>query len=425
MRVVVINTGTELLLGNVVNTHLAFLGQELFPLGLRISRQVTVPDGEAIRTALTESFVDGDIVILTGGLGPTTDDVTREITADLLGLELRHNAEVMAAITERAAVRGFRLTDRIPRQAEVPGGATVLANSHGTAPGLYLPPIATASGKSPHLFLLPGPPRELRPMFREKVLPLLRKIAPTTSGQGYKSYRLAGLGESLVEEAVGAKLLAMPGLEVGYCARPGEVDLRLIGPQSVLEAADSLITEKLGSAIFATDDSRLEEVVVAFLTKREETLALAESCTGGELSNRITNVSGASAVFLAGYVTYANAAKSDLLSVEASLIAEHGAVSEAVARAMAEGARRRAGSTHALATTGIAGPTGGSAEKPVGTVFLALASADSITKVKRLRFVAERETFKHLATQAALEMLRQRLRMKERLRRRSSDAGGA
>ena len=413
MNVVVINTGTEILLGDVLNTHLGFIAKEIFPLGLRVGRQVTVPDGEAIRSALKEAFTEAEIVMVTGGLGPTTDDITREITADLLGLKLRHDAAIMASITERAAVRGFRLTDRIPRQAEIPVGATVLANDHGTAPGLYLPPTSTAAVKSPHLFLLPGPPRELRPMFREKVLPLLREIAPTGASVKCRTYRLAGMGESLVEEAVGAQLLAISGLEIGYCARPGEVDLRLIGSESGLNAADALITKKLGAAIFATDDSALEEVVVSLLTTRGETLAVAESCTGGSLANRITNVAGASAVFLAGYVSYANEAKTDLLGIGGSLIAEHGAVSEPVVRAMAEGARRRSGSTHALATTGIAGPAGGSDEKPVGTVFLALASANFTTEVKRFRFVAERETFKHLATQTALEMLRQRLRMKE------------
>ncbi len=409
MNVVVINTGTELLLGDVLNTHLVFIAQEILPLGLRVRRQVTVPDGEAIRRTLEESFDDGDIVVVTGGLGPTTDDITREVTAELLGLELHHDAEVMAAITARAAARGFRLTDRIPRQANVPAGATVLPNDHGTAPGLYLPPNLNISIASPHLFLLPGPPRELRPMFRESVLPILRLIAPPDARTHRRNYRIAGLGESLVEEAVGAELLAMPDLEVGYCAGAGAVDLRIIGPEGALSAADSLIMQKLGSAIYATADLSLEEVVVGLLAKRSETLATAESCTGGLLASRITDVPGASAVFRSGYVTYANEAKTDLLGVNETALVEHGAVSGAVARMMAEGARRRTNSSHAIATTGIAGPGGGTDSKPLGTVFIALASADCATEVERFRFLTERETFKRLATQSALEMLRQRL----------------
>jgi len=225
MRVVVINTGTELLLGDVLNTHLRFIAREIFPLGLRIERQVTVPDGEAIRNAIAESLGAAEIVFITGGLGPTTDDITREITADLFGLKLEHDPAILSAIQERAARRGFRLTDRVARQADVPAGATVLPNEHGSAPGLYLPADETAS--RPHLFLLPGPPRELHPMFRGFVLPLLRKIAPPNLGKDCRMFRIAGMGESLVEEAVGAQLLELPRIELGYCARPGEMDLHL------------------------------------------------------------------------------------------------------------------------------------------------------------------------------------------------------
>ena len=409
MNVVVINTGTELLLGDVLNRHLVFIAAEILPLGLRVARQVTVPDGDPIRIALLEAFVEAEIVFVTGGLGPTTDDVTREITAELLGLELREDPEVMAAIRARAAARGLRLTDRIPRQADVPVGAVVLPNAHGTAPGLYFAPQAFHAGRSPHLFLLPGPPRELQPMFRESVLPILRGIIPDGAALGRKIYRFAGTGESLVEEALGAQLLAIPGLEVGYCARPGEVDLRLIGAETSLAAAALLIQERLGSEIFAEDDSKLEEIVVRLLVARSETLAVAESCTGGALADRLTDVPGVSAIFLAGYVTYADATKSDLLGVDPALIAQHGAVSRPVALAMAEGARRRAGSDYALATTGIAGPGGGTEAKPVGTVFIALSSANGATVSRRFRFPTDRVTFKRLTTQTALELLRKNL----------------
>jgi nicotinamide-nucleotide amidase len=404
---IVINTGTELLLGDVLNSHLSFIARQILGLGLRIDRQVTVPDGEAIREAIEESR-GAEIVFITGGLGPTTDDVTREITAQLFGLKLEHDPAILLAIQERAARRGFRLTDRVARQADVPEGATVLPNEHGSAPGLYLP--ADGAKKRPHLFLLPGPPRELHPMFRDTVLPILRGIVPGAAAMDRRMFRIAGMGESLVEEAVGAELLALPGLELGYCARPGEMDLRLIGSAAVLDQAERIVTAKLGAAIVSTDGSTLEEVVVKLLTARKQTLAIAESCTGGYLAHRITNVAGASAVFLAGSVTYSNEAKAAMLGVDPALIEKHGAVSKQVAQAMAEGARARANSDFALATTGIAGPGGGTEEKPVGAVFIALAAKDRPVSVQKRFFPDDRPTFKELTTQAALEMLRQRLR---------------
>lgn len=406
MRTIVINTGTELLLGDVLNSHLSFIAREIFPLGLRIDRQLAVPDGPAIRAALAESSEQADIIFLTGGLGPTTDDITREITAEFLGLELQHDAAVMAAIASRAASRGFRLTDRTSRQAEVPRGATVLPNENGSAPGLYLAAKAAPAKRSPHLFLLPGPPRELQPMFRSSVLPILREIAPPESATDRRTYRIAGMGESLVEEAIGERLLEITGIELGYCARPGEVDLRIIGERSALDQAEAIINAALGASIFSSDGKSLEEVVVKLLSDRKQTLAVAESCTGGFLAHRITNVPGASAVFLMGYVTYANEAKEGILGVDPRLISAHGAVSESVAQAMAEGARRQANATFALATTGIAGPGGGTDEKPVGTVFVALAAEGAATQVSGFRFPDDRPTFKELTTQAALEMLR-------------------
>jgi len=406
---IVINTGTELLLGDVLNTHLNFIAREIFPLGLRVDRQIAVPDGLPIRDALAESLEQADIVFVTGGLGPTTDDLTREITAELLGLKLRHDPTVMEAITQRAARRGFRLTDRISRQADVPEGATVLPNEHGSAPGLYLAAEAGPERKRPHIFLLPCPPRELHPMFKVSVRPILSEITPRQTATGRRMYRVAGMGESLVEEAIGTQLLEVQGLELGYCARPGEVDLRVIGDSLALEQAEKIITERLGAAVFSSDGKNLEEAVVQLLTERRQTLAVAESCTGGFLAHRITNVPGASAVFLAAYVTYSNEAKTAMLGVDPRLIAEHGAVSEGVAKSMAEGARRQANASFALATTGIAGPSGGTREKPVGTVFIALASQDVATEVKLLYFPDDRPTFKELTTQAALDMLRRRL----------------
>jgi nicotinamide-nucleotide amidase len=403
----VINTGTEILLGDVLNTHLTFIAREIFPLGLRVERQISVPDGTAIRDALQENFHRAEIVFVTGGLGPTTDDITREITAELLGLDLLADPELEHTITQRLRTRGIRLTNRILRQAQVPRGAEVLSNENGSAPGLYL--AANLNGSiAPHLFLLPGPPRELQPMFTETVVPLLRRIVRQDEIFACRTYRIVGMGESYVEEAVGEELLAISGLELGYCARMGEVDLRVIGSTWIVEQADAVVQRKLAASILSTSGENLETVIVRLLTAKSATLAIAESCTGGFLAHRITNVPGASAIFLAGYITYSNEAKTASLAVDPATILEHGAVSEPVARAMAEGARAKSGATFALATTGIAGPGGGSEVKPVGTAYIALAGGGE-TVVRHLFFPSDRETFKQLATQMALNLLRERL----------------
>ncbi|MDD5198489.1 MAG: competence/damage-inducible protein A [Terrimicrobiaceae bacterium] len=416
MKVEVLNTGTELLLGNVVNTHAAYFGRALFPLGLRLARQTAVPDGAPIRDAFIEAFPRCDVLLVTGGLGPTTDDVTRELAAELLGRRLVEDDEILRAIQERCARRGFAFQERMRRQTMVPEGATVLPNAHGTAPGLYLPPFETPAARTPHLFLLPGPPRELKPVFEGHVLPRLRDLMRDAVVAECRVYRCVGIGESLVESRIGLRLSEIAGLEVGYCARPNEVDLRLIGASSVLDEVEPLVLAELGEFIISRNEESLESVVVAKLRAQRRSLAIAESCTGGLLANRITDVPGASEVFGAGWVTYANEMKTAELGVDAALIAGHGAVSEPVARQMAEGARERAGADFGLATTGIAGPGGGTGEKPVGTVFLALAERGRPTLVWREFFPTDRGTFKDLATQAALSALRKRLDLPEALR---------
>lgn len=408
MRVVLLNTGTELLLGDVHDAHLAFIAREILPLGLRIEERRTVPDGEAIRSALTELLSRTEIMFVTGGLGPTTDDVTREMTAEVLGLKLQPDPRVLATIEERLARRGIKMTKRVLRQALVPEGAKVLANEYGTAVGLYFRANINPGLRSPHLFLLPGPPRELQPMFRASVMSILRGIVEIPASIAQRIYRIACVGESLIEEAIGEKVLAIPGIELGYCARAGEADVRIVGQPEAVQRADAIIKHELGLSIFSTSDETLEAVLVRLLGTRKETLAVAESCTGGLLANRVTNVPGASEVFLAGYIAYANEAKIDTLNVDPKLIEKHGAVSEPVACAMAEGARTRARSTYALATTGIAGPAGGSPEKPVGTVYIALASAKE-TKIQKLFFPTDRETFKQLTAQTAFDLLRRKL----------------
>ncbi len=408
MRVVVLNTGTELLLGDVQDAHLAFIAREILPLGLRINERRTVPDSPAIRDSLSQLFGRSEILFVTGGLGPTSDDITREIVADLLGLELRRNSELLASLRQRLAARGIKWTSSIARQAEVPVGAQVLPNENGSASGLYLKANINPLIPSPHVFVLPGPPRELQPMFRESLMPVLRSIVQVPGSIERRLYKIACLGESTIEQAIGDKVLAIPGIELGYCARPGEVDIRIVGEADVVSRADLIIKKELGLSIFSANDETLEEVLLKLLNDRKETLAIAESCTGGLLANRITNIPGASSVFLAGYICYSNEAKINMLDVDPELIQKHGAVSEPVARALAQHARRRARSTYALATTGIAGPSGGSPEKPVGTVYIGMAAPDEIV-AKKLFFPSDRETFKQLAAQAAFDLLRKKL----------------
>jgi nicotinamide-nucleotide amidase len=331
------------------------------------------------------------------------------MVAESLGLELRQDPELLDSLRQRLRIRGIKWAAGIARQSDVPGGAQVLPNENGSAPGFYLKANINPRIPSPHVFVLPGPPRELQPMFRKYAMPLLRSLVPVSALLERRMYRIAGVGESLVEEAIGKKILAFPGIELGYCARPGEVEVRIIGKAEAIEQADAIIKSTLDLSIFSTADETLEEVIVQLLTKRNQTLATAESCTGGLIANRITNVPSASKIFVAGYVCYANRAKTDMLDVDPKLIEAHGAVSDPVARALAERARACAQSDYALATTGIAGPTGGSAEKPVGTVYVALASAESEPITKKFFFPTDRETFKQLAAQAAFEMLRRKL----------------
>ncbi|HET9523665.1 MAG TPA: CinA family nicotinamide mononucleotide deamidase-related protein [Terrimicrobiaceae bacterium] len=409
MNLEVLNTGTELLLGTVTNSHLAYFGQELFPLGLRIERQSTIPDGAAIRGALIDAFSRCDILLVTGGLGPTSDDITREITAELLGLRLQLDEAVGNAIRERLSRRNIPVRERMLRQAMVPEGATVLPNAHGTAPGLYIPPAVTPSLSTPHLFLLPGPPRELKPMFANHVLPLLQRIRGDLPDREFRNYHIVGMGESAVEELIGMELSLRGDIEVGYCARPNEVDFRLIAPGPILDEVEPKVLGTLGAHLVSTSGDQIEEVVVKRLTDLQKTLALAESCTGGLLANRITNVPGASLVLLGGFVTYSNDSKISCAGVPHDLLAAHGAVSKPVAEAMAEGAAEKTGADFGIGITGIAGPTGGTPDKPAGTVFIAVSERGAETECRKEFFPSDRETFKQLASQAALDMLRLRI----------------
>jgi len=404
------------MLGRLLNTHQQWLCRQLADLGYVVSRQTAIPDeGPEIEAALQESLARADLIITTGGLGPTSDDRTRDLLAGLLGVELVENAEVLRRITEFFASRKRPMPESTKVQALVPRDALVLMNAHGTAPGLVIEvSAATFRDAGTLLVMLPGPPRELRPMFTEQVVPFLKQRLPCASEFVCRTLKTTGLGESRVEEIIGPKLkhLSDSGLELGYCARVGEVDVRFVArgcgaAQNVAEA-EAIVRDAIGEHVFGVDEEQLESAIVHLLTERKQMLALAESCTGGYIANRITNVPGASAVLWGGVVSYANEAKTGLLGVKPATLAEHGAVSEETAREMAEGALRIAAADYAISVTGVAGPDGGTQDKPVGTVFIGLADASGARVYKFLnRF--DRETFKYVTSQQALEILRRAL----------------
>lgn len=408
MKIEVLNTGTELLLGNTMNTHGGWFGRQLFTMGLRVARQATVPDGDAIREAFQEMVARADVILITGGLGPTSDDLTREIVAETLGLELHQDEQALRALEAFFALRGKAMVPANLRQAMVPTGADVLPNPNGTAPGLYLPPRINGISNCA-VFLLPGPPRELYPMFHEEVAPRLRALSGITTPNAVRELKFTGIGESDFHHGIDDELAATPGLEYGYCARMGEVDLRLIGAEETIAAASDLVLEKFSLYLISDDGSSLEATVVRLLRKKDLKLATAESCSGGLIADRLTNVPGASDVFTHGWITYANAAKTDQLHVPTEMLETHGAVSEQVARAMAEGALAESGADLAVSVTGIAGPSGGSEEKPVGTAWLALAVKGSETRTVKVYHPRNRKDFKQSVSQSALDLVRRQL----------------
>jgi nicotinamide-nucleotide amidase len=417
MRIELINTGSELLLGRVLNTHQQWLCRQLADLGYVVDRQVAVDDsGPAIQHAVREALMTANLVIVTGGLGPTSDDRTRDLIAELLELELHEDPQVVAHVEQMFTMRGRRMPASTRVQAQVPQGARVLMNAQGTAPGLLIDvPALNPDGGTRLLAMLPGPPRELRPMFLQQLCPEILKRFPRPSTFVCRTLKTTGLGESLVEERIAKPLfhLTEQGLVLGYCARMGEVDIRLVArgdrASETVAEAERLARHLLGGLIFGVDDDQLETTIVRELTERGQTMAVAESCTGGFIAHRLTNVPGASAVFLAGLVTYSNEAKQQFLGVPTETLEQHGAVSQATARAMAEGARERTGAFYAISVTGIAGPGGGSEDKPVGTVWMALATASETLSQLRLN-IYDRETFKYVTSQQALDLLRRQLK---------------
>lgn len=407
MRAEVISVGTELLLGQIVDTDAAYLSRLLPQFGIDLHYRVTVGDNQArladaIRTALSRA----DIVFTIGGLGPTADDLTKETVAEVVGDEMFLHEESAERLKAFFAARGIEMPAANLKQALIPTRGRILANPLGTAPG------AAFENDGKVVIVLPGPPREFTEMVDSQVVPYLREfVGETAEVIRSRVLRLAGIGESSAAEKVG-DLLDGSNPTVAPLAGAGEVHLRITAKaatasqaEEMIDATDARITAILGNVIFGRDDESLEKVVVRMLIERHLTLATAESCTGGLIGNRITDIPGSSETYQAGFVTYANQAKKEILGVDEQLLSEYGAVSEQVARAMAEGARRVSGVDIAISVTGIAGPTGGTDAKPVGLVWMALAAADETIAFEH-RFSGNRMDIKLRASQAALNMLR-------------------
>lgn len=397
VRVELINTGTEILLGSIVNTNAAWLGNRLFEAGFRVERQTVVPDGYAINEAMRESSGRADIVIVSGGLGPTSDDVTREALCDVCGVDMHRDEHVAEGLKAYFQRRGLSVAECNFRQAMVPDGAAVLENPNGTAPGLVMP----AGDRMPMFILLPGPPSELRPMVERSVIPLLEGMIDGDIPR-LRVFRLVGIGESDLQDLVDTSLHQVQGLEVAYCARIGEVDVRLVGNETALKQGEARLLTLAGTYVLRPLGATLERAVVSHLAVQGLKAAAAESCTGGLIAKRITDVPGSSRVFEFGWVTYADRAKTEMLGVPAEVLERHGAVSQPVVAAMAEGALARSGADAAVAVSGVAGPGGGTPEKPVGTVWLAWAFRNGETVTEMMFYPRDRESFRQMVSQKAL-----------------------
>lgn len=407
MRLEAVTIGTELLLGLTVDTNAAEIGRAMAGAGVDVVRRTSVPDRpDAIRAALTDALARADVVLVTGGLGPTRDDMTKAVAAEVLGRRLVHDPEVLRALEER-----FRRIGRWPMpaanrsQADVPEGAVVLPNPRGTAPGLWLEDHP--SGRI--AILLPGVPHEMRGLLHEEVLP---RLGARAGGRVVRSrgLRTTGVAEAVLAERLQGVEDTIAPLTLAYLPGASGVDLRVTAWQLEPDEADrrldtavAAIAPRLGPDCYGVDATDLAAVVLTALGSRR--VAVAESCTGGLLGGRLTAVPGASANFVGGVVAYADAVKTQLLGVPAALLAASGAVSEPVVLAMAEGAARVFGADAAMAITGIAGPGGGTAEKPVGTVWVAARCEGRARAVRRV-LPGDRGEIRERAAQAALDLLR-------------------
>ncbi|MGI5823779.1 MAG: competence/damage-inducible protein A [Dethiobacteria bacterium] len=412
MKCEIISVGTELLMGQTENTNAGALARELFPLGIGVYYQTAVGDNEErLRGVFSQALQRSALIILTGGLGPTEDDLTRETVAGVLGLPL-----VKSEAWEKRLKDFFHRFKRPMaaqnlRQTMVPQGGKILPNARGTAPGIYLD---LQAGRGPVVVLLPGPPLEMLPLFREQVLPLLRVKLQEKGDLAIlqsKVLRIIGLGESDLSERIAALLKNQDNPTLAPLAKAGEVHLRITARGSTAEVVQTLLADKarelreiLGDYIYGEDEEELELAVARLLWAKGLTLALAESCSGGLLSHRLTNVPGSSDYLLAGLVTYSNEAKMQLLGVDQATLEHAGAVSAAVAEQMAAGVRRLCRADIGVGITGIAGPGGGTPEKPVGLTYLAL-EGENFKFSRRYEYWGDRQVIKERASQTALYLL--------------------
>ncbi len=411
MRAELISTGTELLLGQIVNTNAQFIGQRLAKLGIDVFFQTTVGDNETrLRETVQTAMGRADLIIVTGGLGPTSDDLTRETIAGLLGLELVMDEESLAHIRNFFEVRGRTMPQINTKQALNLAGAVIIPNRIGTAPGS----IVEYEGKS--IVILPGPPVEMRPMFLETVEEYLRKKTGTDRAVIVsRVIKIMGIGESSVEECIRDLVDKQVNPTIAFLAPKGEVYIRLTAKAAsedearrVINGVEAEIRERLGEYIYGTDDDTPEGVVAGLLNKCGLTAATAESCTGGLIASRLTDIPGVSENFLCGFITYSNEAKVNILGVSRKTLGKYGAVSEQTALEMAAGARKAGGTDVAVSVTGIAGPGGGTPEKPVGQVYIAIAGEKTAYAVKNL-FTGDREVIRWQSANVALNMLRRYL----------------
>ncbi|HXN34846.1 MAG TPA: CinA family nicotinamide mononucleotide deamidase-related protein [Opitutaceae bacterium] len=401
--------GDELLLGLTANGHLTFIGSQLGARGVELQRNVTVTDDAAdIAGQFRESWDRSDVVLMTGGLGPTCDDRTREAVAGVLGQGLVFDPGIEKHILERFALFGRKMTPNNLKQAYRFERGEVLPNANGTAPGLWV----EQDGKV--LCMMPGPPNELQPMFTEQVLPRLARLGLVRDREAYVQIRTAGIGESMLETRLQPVFDRHgPGLGVAFCAHSGHVDCRLSSPGEELGLPElvSIATEcshLLGEDFVTFGDDSLAKVCADLLRSQEKLLAAAETATGGLLANAFTDICGASKFFAGGCVCYSNDSKMQLLDVPECLLQQHGAVSAEAAVAMATGAAEKLGADYALAITGFAGPCGGANENPVGTIFMALHAPHGVWS-RKLSYPGPRTTVKQRAVNAALDWLRREL----------------
>jgi nicotinamide-nucleotide amidase len=408
--VFLLSQGDEVITGQTVDTNASTLSQWLTELGFLVSRRVTVGDVmEDIVAAIAEGLQSADVLICTGGLGPTADDLTAEALATVLGVPLALHEPSLEHIQAIFNLIGRRMSDANRKQAMLPQGATPLQNNFGTAPGFCVE--SPREGQAPSVgYFLPGVPREMKGMWAEHLNPDLIRRFSLSPGR-LVTFRCMGAPESQLEEIM-RPFQGLDGVTVGFRAMSPEVQVKLRVRSDVTEGRLSPLIQEvqaaIGKAVFGVDTGALEEVIVAALIERGETLATAESCTGGRLSAAITSVAGASATFMEGACVYANEAKMRTCDVDAGALAQYGAVSEIVARQLAEGIRARAGTTYGLSTTGVAGPGGGTPEKPVGTVHVALATPQG-TFHRQLRLGGDRDRITRYAAASALDLLRRHL----------------